>query len=164
MQWKYNDNFFGIGAIAIRYNEIPSIRIHIKFDGDALFKAEKLNMALHFKRVFIEQCPTYRKYQGAHCCSYEEPDLDADLAELYTTVIVMFLLSVNRISTVNLLTHNHAYGLLPINLLSLISSSENIYSGLDDIEKRFQSAIAKVNEFDAITDEHNTLVRMESDG
>lgn len=74
-QWKYNDNFFQIGAIAMRYNEIPSIRIHIKFDVNAPAKAEELNMPLLFNRVFIEQCPTYRKYRKDCELCHRDSDL-----------------------------------------------------------------------------------------
>ncbi|KAG4071153.1 hypothetical protein HA402_003285 [Bradysia odoriphaga] len=129
-QWKYNDNFFQIGTVSLRYDDIPSIVIHIKFDVDAPMKAEQLNMPLLFSKIMIEQCPTHLR----------------------------------RISTEGLLKHNHSFSLLPANLLSLISSSENIFRGLNEIEKRFRSVVVKVMEFDAITIQHGALVRMGTDG
>ncbi|XP_037039549.1 uncharacterized protein LOC119076737 [Bradysia coprophila] len=129
-QWKYNDNFFQIGTIALRYDDIPSIVIHIKFEVDAPMKAEQFNMPLLFSRILIEQCPTHLR----------------------------------RISTEGLLKHNNSFSLLPSNLLSLMSSSENIFRGLEEIEKRFRSVIVKIKEFDEITIRHGALVRMGTDG
>lgn len=60
-KWKYFDNFFYIGAIAIRHEKVPSIRIHIKFDSKGPKRSDELNIPLLFKKVFIEECPTYRK-------------------------------------------------------------------------------------------------------
>lgn len=60
--WKYFDTFFYIGAIAIRHEQIPSIRFHIKFDMAELRKAEEQMTPLVFKKVFVEECPNYSKY------------------------------------------------------------------------------------------------------
>lgn len=59
--WKYFDNFFYIGAIALRHKEIPSLRIHIKFDLADLSRAEEQITPLVFKNVFVEECPIYSK-------------------------------------------------------------------------------------------------------
>lgn len=75
---------------------------------------------------------------------------------------MQILLSVKKISPRNYLKHKHALALLPLNLSTMLSDSNNIYNGLDEIDVLFETAIAKVNELEQLAVECEAFLKMEN--
>lgn len=71
------------------------------------------------------------------------------------------LFSVQRISPKNFLKHKEGLALLPLNLMTVISDSENIYRGLNGIDKNFKVVSEKVEEVETLTTKHDAFFKLD---
>lgn len=57
--------------------------------------------------------------------------------------------------------HKQALALLPLNLATILSGSDTIFKGLDEIDAHFQSAVTRVNEMELLIVEHEAFFKMD---
>lgn len=55
----------------------------------------------------------------------------------------------------------HGIASLPVNLTNILSDSNNIYKGLDEIDELFESVAAKINELELLSIESEVFFQID---